>query len=46
MKAEEYPEFTNEEYKQKINEDINSIDENYKLRWFYRFIEEKLKGSD
>lgn len=36
---------TNEEYREELKKIFDSIDENYKLRWFYRFITEKLKGS-
>ncbi len=36
---------TNEEYRDAIKKIFDEIDENYKLRWFYRFIITKLEGS-
>lgn len=36
---------TNEEYRAKLREIFDKIDENYKLRWFYNFIVAKLEGS-
>ena len=46
MKAEEYPEMTNEEYKQKINEDMGKIESNQKLRYFYIYEHEKNKRAE
>jgi hypothetical protein len=37
-------EMTNEEYREQLRIVFESIDENYKLRWFYRFIMAKLDG--
>ena len=37
-------EMTNEEYREALKSIFDNIHENYKLRWFYRFIMEKLKG--
>ena len=36
---------TNEEYREELKKIFSDIHENYKLRWFYRFIIEKLKSS-
>ena len=36
---------TNEEYREELKKIFDGIEENYKLRWFYRFITEKIKGS-
>lgn len=41
----EYTYMTNEEYREELKKIFDNIDENYILRWFYRFIVEKLKGS-
>lgn len=38
-------EMTNEEYREELNRIFLNINENYKLRWFYRFITEKLRSS-
>lgn len=38
-------EMTNEEYRVELQKIFENIHENYKLRWFYRFIVAKLKGS-
>lgn len=38
-------EMTNEEYREELKKIFSDIHENYKLRWFYRFIIEKLKSS-
>ena len=35
---------TNEEYREKIRNEFENIHENYKLKWFYKFIMEKLHG--
>lgn len=37
---------TNEEYREQLRIVFDSINENYKLRWFYRFIMAKLEGSE
>lgn len=34
---------TNTEYRKKLNEIFLSIDENYKLKWFYELAVEKTK---
>lgn len=36
---------TNEQYRLELQKIFSNIDDNYKLRWFYRFIIAKLKGS-
>lgn len=36
---------TNEEYREELRKIFESIEDNYILRWFYRFITEKIKGS-
>lgn len=36
---------TNEEYREELVKIFESIHENYKLRWFYIFITEKLRSS-
>lgn len=41
----DYPEMTNEEYREALRIVFEKINENYKLRWFYRFIKEKLRSS-
>lgn len=38
-------EMTNEEYREELNKIFSDIHENYKLRWFYVFITEKLRSS-
>lgn len=40
----EYNVMTNEEYREEIKKIFDGIQENYKLRWFYIFISEKIKG--
>ena len=48
LKEKEYSEsvyMTNEEYREELKKIFDNIDENYKLRWFYKFVTEKLKGS-
>lgn len=35
---------TNEEYRERIRSEFENIHENYKLKWFYKFIMEKLYG--
>lgn len=39
------PNMTNEEYREKLNEIFDDINENYILRYFYIFISEKMKLS-
>lgn len=36
---------TNEEYRQELQKLFDNVDENYKLRWFYLFVNEKLRSS-
>lgn len=36
---------SNEEYREKIKMIIDGIDENYKLRWVYLFISEKMQND-
>ena len=38
-------EMMNEEYRAELNKIFSDIHENYKLRWFYVFITEKLRSS-
>lgn len=40
-----YQIMTNEEYREELRILFENIHENYKLRWFYRFIVEKIKDS-
>lgn len=35
---------TKEEYKTELFNTINTIDETYKLRWIYVFIEKQIRG--
>lgn len=42
---EKIEEMTNEEYRVELQRIFEKIHENYKLRWFYRFIVAKLEGS-
>lgn len=42
--TKEYEVMTNEEYRKEIRNIFDGIQENYKLRWFYIFISEKIKG--
>ena len=44
-REDEVLEMTNEEYREELNRIFLNINENYKLRWFYRFITEKLRSS-
>lgn len=37
-------EMTNEEYRERLRIEFENIHENYKLKWFYRFVMEKLYG--
>ena len=34
---------TNEQYREELNKMFAELDENYKLRWFYIFVKEKLR---
>ena len=45
IKKNESEHMTNEEYRKKLNYIFENINENYKLRWFYKFILEKIEGS-
>lgn len=36
---------TNEEYREKLYQLFKTVDDNYKLRWFYIFIIEKLRSN-
>lgn len=38
--------FTNEEYREKLKDIFDGIEENYKLKWFYEFVTAKLEGSN
>lgn len=38
-------EMTNEEYREELAKIFENIHENYKLRWFYIFVTEKLRSS-
>lgn len=42
--TKEYEVMTNEEYRKELRNIFDGIQENYKLRWFYIFISEKIKG--
>lgn len=37
---------TNEEYREELRKMFEGVDENYKLKWFYQFIGEKLRSSN
>lgn len=41
-----YPDMTNEEYREKIFEIFREIDENSRLRFWYRYISAIEKGED
>lgn len=43
MKACEYPQMTNEEYRNGLQKIFANVQENYKLRWFFIFTSEKLR---
>lgn len=45
-KTEEQRYMTNEEYREELAEMFQQINENYKLRWFYLFVKEKLRSSN
>ena len=36
---------TNDEYREELNKIFENINENYKLKWFYKFIIKKLEGN-
>lgn len=36
---------TNQQYRDEINKLFERVNENYKLRWFYKFIVKKLEDS-
>ena len=43
----EYSEYmTNEQYREELKKMFDNLDENYKLRWFYIFVKEKLWSSN
>ena len=44
VEKDTYREMSNEEYREEIAKIFEGIEENYKLRWFYRFIVAKMKG--
>lgn len=37
---------TNEEYREELRKLFDDVNENYKLRWFYLFVNEKLRSSN
>lgn len=37
---------SNEEYREELRKIFDGINENYKLRWFYSFVREKLRSSN
>ena len=40
---EENTYMSNEEYREELRKIFDGINENYKLRWFYSFVREKLR---
>lgn len=36
---------SNEEYRDKLKKIVDEIDENYKLRWIYLFLSEKIRDD-
>ena len=43
----EYPKYmTNRQYREELKKMFDNLDENYKLRWFYIFVKEKLRSSN
>ncbi len=38
-------EMTNDEYRIELRKLFDNVNENYKLRWFYLFVSEKLRSS-
>ncbi len=36
----------NEEYRRRLGDLFRGINENYKLRWFYNFVDEKIRSSN
>lgn len=45
-KEQESTIISNEEYRKRLNEIFDGMDENYKLRWFYNFITRKIESSN
>ena len=43
---EENTYMSNEEYREELRKIFDGINENYKLRWFYSFVREKLRSSN
>lgn len=41
-----YMQMSNEEYRKELRKIFDGINENYKLRWFYSFVREKLRSSN
>lgn len=39
-------EMTNDEYREELQKIFASVNENYKLRWFYLFVIEKIRSSN
>lgn len=39
-------EMTNDEYREELQKIFASVNENYKLRWFYLFVIEKMRSSN
>lgn len=39
-------ELTNEEYREKLYQLFKTVEDNYKLRWFYMFVKEKLRSNN
>lgn len=37
---------SNEEYREELRKMFEGVDENYKLKWFYLFVREKLRSSN
>ncbi|WP_159435898.1 hypothetical protein [Roseburia sp. 831b] len=37
---------SNEEYRRRLGDLFRGINENYKLRWFYNFVDEKIRSSN
>lgn len=44
-KEQECTIMTNEEYREKLREIFDNINENYKLKWFYNFVVAKMESS-
>jgi hypothetical protein len=43
---EENTYMSNQEYREELRKIFDGINENYKLRWFYSFVREKLRSSN